>query len=97
MSRPARRTILPNQNAEQEATSYALQLILAVGEESRPDLIRLTRDLGKRGDKFASLVMLGLMQFAANALKREDPELWATKLRLSLHDIDIDPAKWSAK
>lgn len=88
----SRRTKRPEETLNLTARSYALQLVLAVGEQNYDEFRRLAVEIGNSGDAFASRVVLTMTMMTASTLKAADPDAWSARLRLALHEIDLTPA-----
>lgn len=93
------RVKIPEESLNLAARSYALQLVLAVGEENYDEFRRLAVEVGNShgGDEFASRVVLTMTMMTASALKHADPDAWSARLRLALYEIDLDPSTWVKK
>lgn len=87
---------MTGKTTQEMAAAYALRMVLASGEGNTAEYQRITREVDRsRNKKLAMFTIAALTTVAVNGFRTAYPETWGAELRLSLHDLDVDPARWT--
>jgi hypothetical protein len=78
------------------AAHYALRMVLAVAEGDMAEFRRIDEEIGRSRDKkLPARVVQALAATAANGFKAAYPQTWGPELRMGLHDLEVDPERWT--
>jgi hypothetical protein len=78
------------------AAHYALRMVLAVAEEDMAEFFRIGDEIGRSRDKkLPARVFQAIAATAANGFKTAYPQTWGLELRMGLHDLEVDPERWT--
>ncbi|WP_426226249.1 hypothetical protein [Pseudarthrobacter sp. DSP2-3-2b1] len=87
---------MTGKTTQELAAGYALRMVLASGEDDTAEYQRITREVDRsRNKKLAMYTIAALTSVAVNGFRTAYPETWGAELRLSLHDLDVDPTHWT--
>ncbi|WP_258802771.1 hypothetical protein [Pseudarthrobacter sp. NS4] len=87
---------MAGKTTQEVAAAYALRMILAMAEDDMAEFRRIDDEIGRsRNKKLPASVIVALTGAAASAFKSAYPQTWNAELRMNLHDLDMDPARWT--
>lgn len=87
---------MAGKTTQELAAAYALRMVLAAGEGNTAEYQRIAAEVDRhRNGKVATLTVLALTTIAVNGFRTAYPETWGAELRLSLHDLDMEPSRWT--